>query len=372
MFVEWIRAMDRIAALRDRWVALESEVQNRTLYSRYDYVIPWYRAYAGTRFSEYGEPLVGLAWEGPDLVAVAPLITSRATFARVPVQRADCAGHNLAAGELLVRDGVTGAIEKFVDSLRDDLGLDLVAINGLDVASQTYERLQSHASARGAHSAYLDYHWYAIADLKDGYEAYRRARGSNFKNQTRKIAKKVAAAGAVRVDRVTSTRSEPDFSQAMRERMFCLADRSWRVSRTTPGEEREHQSFYRELFSTWGEQDALDLAILSIDGRDAAFSFALIERGIYYHTLIAFDDELRPLSPGTHLLQEVFKILPEHGIHTVLSHGSYEYKKRWASKVVPQYTICIFGRSLRAALSYFVGFKLVHRRRSRGSDAEAS
>src|SRR3990170_714458 len=115
--VEWIRGTGEIEKLRETWIALENEVRNRTLYSRYDYVIPWYHCYAGTKFAEFGEPLVGLAWEEDRLVGIAPLINSRASFAKIPVRHVACAGYNLAAGELLIRDGETGVIERFVDDL---------------------------------------------------------------------------------------------------------------------------------------------------------------------------------------------------------------------------------------------------------------
>jgi hypothetical protein len=61
-------------------------------------------------------------------------------------------------------------------------------------------------------------------------------------------------------------------------------------------------------------------------------------------------------------MYEVFRRLPDASVHTVLSHGSYQYKNRWASKIVGQDNLCIFGRGLRARLAYWAASTFVHRR----------
>jgi CelD/BcsL family acetyltransferase involved in cellulose biosynthesis len=204
----------------------------------------------------------------------------------------------------------------------------------------------------------LPYHWYAVARLQDGYETYARDRGYNFRKQTRKIAKRVSGAGQVKLDCVTSL-DDPEFAFQMRDRMFALAEKSWRTQRAGIQAEYQHRPFYRELFERFGRDHAVDLSILALNGRDAAFNLSLTERGVCYHSMIGYDPQLQEYSPGTYLLQEILKRLPERGIHTVCSHGGYDYKKRWASEVVPQFTFCVFGNGLRAMLSHFLGFKVL-------------
>lgn len=363
MRIEWVRNLEDVERFRDAWTALENDTTDRTLYCRHDYIMPWYRCYVGTRMADYGKPLVGFAWDGSTLVGVAPMIEAKATFARIPVWRVDCAGYNLAAGELLVRDGVHGVIELFVDSLQKEHRFELINLNGLAVDSDAYARLREHLTARGIRFDGIDFHGYAIADLKGGYEAYNKSFGWKFRSRNKNIAKKVAAAGELRIDRVTSTRDR-EVADKMRARMFAITESSPRVKRAGLDIERKHQPFYHDLFDMFGAQDAIDLAILTINGRDAAFMFGIVERDVYYHTMMAYHDDFAALSAGKYLLHEVLKYLPESGIHTVLSHGGYDYKSRWASRIVPQKTICVFGGGWRARLAHLVGFKLVHKKNS--------
>ena len=370
MRIDWIRDLSKVESLRDLWVALENEVQHRTLYSRYDYVLPWYHCYVGTPMTDGGRPLVGMAWEDGELIGIAPMIEAHATFAKIPVRRVDCAGYNLSAGELLMRDHHEGLIEAFVYSLRDELDFEVIDINGLPLQSEESRHLHSHLRDHKVPVANMEYHWYAVADLSNGYDAYAKAKSSNFRKQTRKIARKVETGHDVQIERVT-TLGDLSYAHSMRDRMFAIAERSWRTKRAGLEVERRHQQFYRELVDIFGSQDALDLAILVIDGRDAAFSLGLIERQTYYHTMIGYDDEMGDRSPGTYLLQEVFKYLPASGVSSVMSHGPYDYKKRWASEVIAQQTVCVFGHDLRARLAHWVGTKLARRLQSHREAAAA-
>jgi len=360
MQIEWFRDMREIESKREPWVALESQVQERTLYCRYDYILPWYRCYAGTEHVDGGTPLVGFAWDGDTLVGVAPMIEAKTTFAKVPVKRVDCAGYNLAAGEILVRDGTAGVIEAFVDALREELRFDVININGLDSDSDRQKELLAHLEAGGARFGLIDFHSYAIADFSKGYDAYIGAFGWKRRGRMKNIANRMATQGDVRIERVTSTQDR-EFATNMRDRMLAISEKSPRVQRAGVDMDRQHQPFYQDIFEAFGPQSAVDLSILVINGEDAAFTFALTERGIYYHTMMAYAEAFEKISAGKYLFQEVIKMLPDLGLHMVLSHGGYEYKARWASAIIPQQTVCVFGNTMSGRLSHMVGFKFVHR-----------
>ena len=360
MRIEWYRDLEEIEQFRDSWVSLQETTHERTLYCCFDYIMSWYQCYGGSRFIDRGTPLVGLAYDGDTLIGVAPMVESRSTFSRIPVRRVDCAGYNLAAGELLIRDGCSGVVEAFVDALRDELRFDVVNINGLDIGTERFQALGEHLKSRGVRHGYLDFHSYAIAELQDGYEAYIKSFGWKWRSRLKGKAKKIKAEGDVRIDRVLSTQDRV-MADEMCARMIALSESSRRVQRAGVDVDREHQPFYRDIFYRYAGQADVDLAILVIGGTDAAFTFGLIERGIYYHTMMAYNESFAHLSTGTYLFQEVFRTLPDRGIHTVLSHGGYEYKKYWATQIIPQQTVCVFNNTIRGGISYLVGFKLLKR-----------
>ena len=135
-----------------------------------------------------------------------------------------------------------------------------------------------------------------------------------------------------------------------------------------------HRGFYRELAQRFARRWMLDLSILKIGGVDAAFLLALVERGVWYDATISFDDAFSDLSPGTHLMLQTLRLLPEDGVHTVVSHGAHDYKTRWASAFVPLVRVYLFapgpiGRLSRIAR--FVAPRAWRRLRRQDRDAVA-
>lgn len=357
MKIEWLTNLDEIDCLREKWVELESSVNDRMIYSRFDYMLPWYRCFTGVKLVDYGEPLVGTAWDGNDLVGIAPMISAKATFAKVPVRRADCAGTTVAAGELLITDDKPRIIGRFVDSLIEKGNIDVICLNGIDINSEKFRHLKNHTEQDGLKLGLVDYPLYAIADLHGGYLEYRNSKSRNFRRQTSRIEKKIAAAGDLNVERIFSTKDKYNAPDII-ARMYAIALSSWRVKEAGPDGIIAYQPLFRDVVSRFGDMEAIDFSVLTVNSQDVAYTLAIVERGIYYQISIAFDDRFNFYSPGSYLLQEVFKVLPDSGIHLVVSHGDYIYKERWATEIVPQRTICIFGKSWKANLSHFVKFKL--------------
>ncbi|MGQ0665976.1 MAG: GNAT family N-acetyltransferase [Nitrospiraceae bacterium] len=202
-----------------------------------------------------------------------------------------------------------------------------------------------------------DDHRYAVADLRGGYLAYATAKGSNFRKQARRHAEKMDRAGSWWVDRMDGVPSQNTVSQYAR-RMFAIAEAGWRAHTRGVEEERLHHPIYRLLLQKFAPRGMADLSILTINGHDAAYTLGLVESGTYYQVAIAYVDEMASLSPGSFLLLEVFRILPDLGVHFVVSHGDYQYKRRWASRIEETKKIIVFAPTVRGALSWFAKFKL--------------
>lgn len=355
--VDWLNTLDAIDRLGGDWKALESRVEHRTVYVTHDYLAPWYRAYAGTKYTAFGEPLVGAVWDGSTLIGAAPFISAKSTLAKVPVRGLACAGYNLNAGELLVLDGRAEIFDALLRSLAGRTGWDLLVLSNVHSGSYQMESVQALARRLGLGCEVTDDHSYAVADLRKGYEAYANLKGSNFRKQARRHAKRIAEAGRWRIDRLDGV-SDPVVVRRYLHRMLTIAELGWRARERGVEEERQHQPLVRMLMDNFAPRGMVDLSILSVNDRDVAFTLALVERGTYFHVGIAHDEEIAALSPGSFLLQEAFRVLPTLGVHSVVSHGDYEYKRRWASEIVRPKKILLFARTGRGVLSRFAKFSL--------------
>ena len=127
--IEWLRSPAEIASIAAEWTALEADVRNRTVLSSFDFLVTWYRHYAG----EYGgAPLVGVARRGARVVGIAPLTIRRGSVARIPLTRVDFAPNDSPVGAFLVEDDHPETVGALLDSLRQAATFDVVCLNGFD------------------------------------------------------------------------------------------------------------------------------------------------------------------------------------------------------------------------------------------------
>lgn len=352
--IEWLHSLNEIEALKDEWLNLESMVSDRTVFAGYDYVIPWYRHYSGNSYEHYGEPLLGLAWEGKKLVGVAPLTFWRGTLGKVPVHRIDFAGFNAQAGEFLVLDDKPEITAGFINSLIDNGGFDFISLNSFVPESDKMEVLCNTVSARGLKFEKVDYR-YAMVDLKSGYDHYYSSLNSKRRNNLKRHAKRISSMGNWQIDTIKAGNSWKSLSVPV-DKMFSIYNKSWKVQEGGQLAEH-HQKFYEEVASRFDKRGMTDIAILSINNKDTAFIFAIVERGFYYDVSVSYDESFAKISPGIFLMHELFKILPSIDIHTVISHGDRDYKKNWLTAFVPQTSVFIFSKGIKATVSRFVKFK---------------
>ena len=358
--VDWLTDVRDIKKLRDAWLSLSDRVGGRTVYCDYDWIIGWYECYTGTKYTYFGQPLLGAVWDKNRLVAVAPFTTARAAVAKVPVQFVTFAGFNLQAGEFLAEENQPGAIPALLSSLAAGGRWDVLSITALQPDWKLTRSLRESACKLNLRVEMVEDDPYAVVDLAAGYEPYLMARPSRFRTNLKRWGRKLTEAGGWRIDKLDARPSETQM-QIFLERMFALANEGWRAQQRGLQEERNHQPLFVSILRDFAPRGMLDFQILQIDGTDAAYCVGLVERERYFHILQGFDDRLRNLSPGAFLLQEVLKDLAQRGIRSVMSHGDYNYKKHWASAFIPQSKLLIFNRSMRAKLSCFAKVHLQKR-----------
>lgn len=347
--VEWLSTPADLQSVEMAWRALEAVVAHRTHVSTFDFLFTWYKHYAG----DYGgTPLIGLAWHGGDLAAVAPLTVRRGSLGRIPVTRIDFAPNDSIAGEFLVRDDRLDALSALLDSLVRTARFDVICLNGFEPESPVLDALQT--LARGSRlSTYLEEHAYARVDLSQGYDRYWASLTGNTRRKVNQRTRRIEAMGAD-VDGVLVTSSD-DIDERIR-RMIAVNEASYKLEGrplATP-----HREFLAEVTRRFAARNMLSLPILSIGGRDAAFILGVIERGSFYDVTLAYDESFASLGPGVFLMQRTLQALADADVHTVISHGAHDYKRHWATTFVPQRRIFLFSPRPFAAAARLVRFHL--------------
>jgi CelD/BcsL family acetyltransferase involved in cellulose biosynthesis len=353
--IDWLRSPDEIASLADQWSALEAVVRDRTVLSSFDFLVTWYRHYAG----EYGgAPLVGVARRDGRFAGVAPLTIRRGSLARIPLTRVDFAPNDSPVGAFLVEDDHPETGGAFLDSLVRAEKFAIVCLNGFDPASAQLPVIQAAAERNGL-AMELEDHAYAVADVSGGYEKYHAALSGHYRRNLNQKARKIAAAhGEVSGVQLADGAEARDEFLA---RMIAVTEASYKLRGRRLGD--DHRAYLAELVSRFGPRGMLSLSLLSIDGQDAAYLFGLVERGVFYDINLAYAESFAKLSPGAFLMQQTLERLAGAGVHTVVSHGAHEYKKHWASAFVAQKRVFLFAPGVSAAAARFMRFSVARRLR---------
>jgi CelD/BcsL family acetyltransferase involved in cellulose biosynthesis len=339
MRIDWVSDAGALEALEPAWRDLEEAVTSRTHLSSCDFLIPWYRRYAGPYG---GTPLVGFAWRGRDLVGLAPLTLLHGRTGGIPVRRIEFAPSDVPAGEFLIRDGRADVVAVLLASLAGTVHFDVLCLDGFDPASAQLDAL-GRAARRHRMAVHADEHAFAFVDLRHGYAGYYAGLSSNSRHNLNKKTRKIQAAG-FQVDWVFAT-DAPDRIDRAIERLIAINEASYKLGGRRLAD--EHRGFLADLVRRLARRGTLALPLLSIGGRDAAFILGVAERGCFYDVAIAYDESCATLSPGTFLMQQTLQRLADAGIHTVVSHGAHEYKRHWATAFVPQRRALLFAPTVR-------------------------
>ena len=349
--VNWITRVADIEALAGEWRALESAVQDRTVFSTFDFLLTWYRHYAG---AYGGDPLVGIARRGGALVGVAPLVIRRGRLGGIPLTRVQFAMHDCYAGEFLVEDDHPETVGAFIDSLAGGVKFGLICLNGIEPGTDRFRAVEESAQ-RHRLAIQQTNHPNAIVDLKNGYEGYCDAMSRNFRRTVKRQAQRLAAAGSPIVDGAQLARGV-DRLESHIDRLFAVTEASYKLKGQRLAD--CHRDYLAGLARQFGPRGMLHLSLLSIGGKDAAVVMGLVERGCYYDVTLAYVEELAELSPGAYLMQEVLRDLGVSGMHSLVSHGAHEYKRRWSTAFVPSTRLFLFSRSSSGLLSRFARFRM--------------
>ena len=164
--VQWRRSFSEMEPLAGSWRELEARVESRSVLATFDYNATWYHHYEG---AHGGDPLIGVARRGSDLVGIAPLVIRRRRVGRVPLTCVEFAAHEADAGEFLVEDSHPETTAIFLDSLVREAKFDLICLNDIDLTSDRYAALRETALRHRLRIEVTD-HPNAIVDLASRYE----------------------------------------------------------------------------------------------------------------------------------------------------------------------------------------------------------
>jgi len=268
-------------------------------------------------------PVAFTAWDWERLVALLVVVVRRRRGVRVA--QAPAAPHPGYHG-LLLEDGRTDAVDVIADLCASRADFDALVLPDLsDLDEPTAALVRGLSSRRFAVARAFRNPCHAVA-LDVGYGAFLRARksGKSVKN-LRRDERRLRDAGDVELLHLVG----PEITADAVRRAAAVQRASWMRRR---GAAVLSGGFHERLALSAARAGLAHLWIVSIDGDDAAFGYALLLHGRMHFVWTAFDLRFERLSVGRTLAAWILRDACAAGARAFdFGHGDADYKRFWSS-----------------------------------------
>jgi CelD/BcsL family acetyltransferase involved in cellulose biosynthesis len=229
---------------------------------------------------------------------------------------------------------------------------DLVELRWVDPdldAGRTPAAFRAHALA----ALGQPYSQSAEVDLAAGWDAYWASRTSRWRNNVRRNERLLAARGPVehlRYRPAGAAEGDADPRWDLLEACLGVAAASWQSGSTT-GTTLTHATIaplVRDAHAAAVRAGGLDLNLLLVAGRPAAFNYAFHYRGHVFGLRTGYDPELAACGPGTVLQARMIEDSCRRGDRTYDLGADYlECKRPWQTRLAASWRYSVFAPRLR-------------------------
>jgi CelD/BcsL family acetyltransferase involved in cellulose biosynthesis len=183
----------------------------------------------------------------------------------------------------------------------------------------------------------------AVVDTSGSWDEYLSARTYRFRGNVRRHLRRVTGFGRVEYVRyrpMGAAHGEADPRWDLYDACVELAGRSWQGS-SQDGTTLSHgavSGFFREAHALAARAGAVDLNLLTVDGRPIAFGYNYHHQGYVVGLRAGYDPEFSRLGPGNVLYAHTLRDCFERGDHTFdLGPGLTCGKRSWLTHVGTSY-----------------------------------
>jgi CelD/BcsL family acetyltransferase involved in cellulose biosynthesis len=324
-------SLESLERLRPEWDALLGEYFHSSIFSTYEWLAPWWRAFGGR------DRLLVLAFRDASstLAGLAPLaVTTRSAFPfslRVLRMMGD-GSHDSDNLDLLVRPGCEEAFSHgLLDWMQQNSGLwDVCELNTLPADSSLGTRLPGDLAKRNW-KCVSSTRAQTVVELPESWDAYLKRISSKERGKIGLRARRLEKKFEVRIRRCSE---ETEIDGGL-QGLYELHGKHWQ-ERGLPGtlHSQARRQFYGELALLLLARERLELWTLELDGKVAAAQFGLRYGTTVFSLQEGFDPEYASDSVGYVLRSRVLERLIAEGVRRYdFLGGMDDSKMRWGGEL---------------------------------------
>ncbi|NLP09877.1 GNAT family N-acetyltransferase, partial [bacterium] len=339
-----ISSFAQLLGIEDTWRTLYQSLEVKSIFLSFDYILSWYRCFAGSNQVRV-YPLL----EGDEVVGYWPLLLKKKGLFRVLSSLVN--DHCLEAHPL-VRDGYE---EAFAQSGRHVLTRDKRSGDLLryfeGYSFQPYALAKKLAVGR-LHARTFAEPTFSIA-LPDSFEEYvSKHLSAKMRKNMKQMLNKIA-----RVEDHVFRHETGDQAVGAWPLFLEIEDSGWKgeqgtsIRRLSP----RFQDFYADLIRLLAQSGQLHLYFLQIADQPVSGAFCYVDRGIFYYNKIGYRESYASLSPSNlllfHIIEDVIREMPSvERFHLFPWDGGY--KHRYINEASCYYEKIIYNDTILGLTAY--------------------
>lgn len=341
--------LDRLAVLIPAWEDLLAHFRGATIFSTWDWLAPWWRAFAN------GQRLcVAAFFETPDrLIGLAPFVLgTRRLPGGFQLRIMRLLGDGSGDSDNLDMPVRTGYEDEFAAALLNWLqhqspSWDVCELNNLPANSPAGKSLQKHPNLQSWHTFWGRQPCSGVS-LPHSWESYRNNLSSEDRHNLDRYRRRLERRYRVRFYKCTDQRELPGRLEAL----FRLHKERWKLKGEAGTFECEaRRRFYRELSESLLLRGRLEFWFLDLNGEPAAAQFAMRYGDSVFQLQEGFDPR--------HHSDRVGFLLRGHVLRQLIAEGARRYdflagqtphKSRWGAEPTNYVSIRLARKSSAAAV----------------------
>jgi CelD/BcsL family acetyltransferase involved in cellulose biosynthesis len=329
--IETYENLESLEPLRPEWAALLGKYPFSTVFSTYEWLVPWWRAFGGNdsllvhAFRDSSYSLVGLV---PLAITTLPGFPTPLHLIRLMGD----GSHDSDNLDLPVRSGYEAEITcGLLDWMERNAGLwDVCQLNTMPSDSLVGTRLLQDLKARGWNH-FTSTRPQTVVQLAESWESQLQEISNKERGKIGLRARRLGKKYEVRIRKC----SEEGELGPFLESLFELHGKHWQL-RGLPGtlHSPARRQFYRELARLLLASRKLEFWVLELNGKIVAAQFGLRHDTTVFSLQEGFDPQYSSDSVGYVLRSQALKHLISEGIRRYdFLGGTDESKMRWGGEV---------------------------------------
>jgi hypothetical protein len=335
-----------LASRREEWDELAERAGIEGVFGTYS----WWDALRSAHFrGGTGRAPTLLLEEDSRLVAVWPLHLKTAFLAGIlPSRRLHSGDWFMPHNGLICEANHERVALELLRFLRDGFRRwDALEIHHLIAGSPSHQALERAAKELGLTSEAEAARRSPYLALGRDWKAYLRGRSGNLRSSLKRNEKALQQWGEPKVDFLRT----PEEVRRGFDSLLAIERQSWKEREGSSISARPwEEAFYASYIAQAASRGAVELALMSLEGRPVAYYLGVIQNGRYFLLKLSYVEELKSCGPGKLLASYVLRSHTERGLaeHDFLGEDD-PWKMDWTDTVRPHVNLVIYRRRWYAA-----------------------